>query len=1528
MSFVSYAQNYEDVLLWRALKNIESGFYIDVGANDPDNDSVTRAFYDRGWHGINIEPLHSHYLDLARKRERDVNLECAVGAEDGELNIWACEVRGWATLDANVAEEHENNGHTGIWRRIKVRTLTNVCTELAPENIHFLKIDVEGFEKSVLSGMDFLRFRPWIVLVEAIKPNSRIEDHASWEELLLQSDYTFVYADGLNRFYLSKEHGELLHHFQYPPNVFDNFVRFAQYNAEQQVQQAEQQVQQAEKIAADWAHQSEKLQDQLLVMINSRSWRITKPLRAVKRIVEGDFSPAERFAGGVTTHLKKPLLRVAARGFRMISRYPRLRKKIAAALKNIPWLSDRLVRIVRTAEFECVAYGEKDEILSVLDTTSLSRHIQEECFVLPLKKGRRTLYMYVDHTVTCSTNTGMQRVVRNLAAAMIGAGERIRFVKWHEASDQCVLITLAEREHLAKWSGPKVLDDERQIYSASGAPLTPIGQAARAENNWLLIPEVPYITKHAEPVTLALLGWARKAGLSSGAIFYDAIPLRRKEFIKIAACHAQYMQHLFLADIVWPISRWSSDDLQSYWISQQSSDAETLPELRPLSLPGEVASCERVRDINEGTAMVLSVGTIEPRKNQLKLIYAFKRYRENNPGSSWRLVLVGNLHPLVADELKQAQKNCDFIEHRGHVSEDELETLYRDCAFTVFPSEEEGFGLPILESLWYGKPCVCADFGAMAEVAVGGGCLMVNTTSEHALTEAIARLIDDSVFRRSLANECIIRSISTWEDYASAISNHIELEGNPATSLDCVYYWIDATIQFSKNTGIQRVSRQLARGLLDQGVPLVPVKWNTSIGGFGPVSQAELEYFSQWNGPPVEGWQEWREPGAKQQSWFFMPDLPLNLSAQERTDLLLFARQNGLKCAAVFYDAIPWKMRDIYPEHFAQTHREYMLELDQYDLVLPISVFSRHDLIDFLGASLNRPQGLDAKVVAAVLPGEFAESPRITTVQECNESDVMILCVGTVEPRKNHETLLQAFELATQRSRKSIRLVIVGGGHSIEPALADRVRNFVATRQNIIWEEDADDARLKALHEQCDFTVYPSLEEGFGLPILESLWYGKPVVCADFGAMQEVAEGGGCLTINVRAPEALANALVTVANDAECYQKLAREAVTRPFKLWTEYATEVACRLAQKTHVPLNTVMLPEFDVLQRTKAMHLTSQPILSVCVSTYNRAEWLRASLKNWARLYPESLPGVEFLVCDNTSTDHTPDVVEEYSTRADFTYHRNLKNVGMLGNLRQTAHLARGRYVWILGDDDLLVRGSVERVLTAINSNPDVALVYLNYAFTRISDARTVKDFDTFLQEATPIVPAEADRVGAIRDICARNENFFTAIYTLVFRRDHALRAYSQDTSGRPFSTMLTCIPTTAYVLNHMMGEKGVWVGTPQLVVNMNVSWMKYAPLWILERIPEVYELAEGYGASHDDVDRWRRHTLPSAVHYFGEILTNDPTNNAKYFSPKRFVRRFKHLPEFAPYISRLKQTYLKAQAEGHPAAADPVTRVFGH
>ncbi len=230
---ISYAQNYEDIMLWRALKQVAGGFYVDVGADDPREYSVTKLFYDRGWCGINIEPVFKQHAKIERERTRDINLQMLAGATTGTAAFWEVVGTGLSTMDEAFARCHAATGQWEIKNHIlPVQTVDQICLEHAIRDIHFMKVDVEGAEKQVLEGMALKQYRPWIILLESTEPMSPTPNHHLWESLLLMRDYDFVYGDGLNRFYVAKEHSELKSAFRYPPNVFDRFITAKEGDAE------------------------------------------------------------------------------------------------------------------------------------------------------------------------------------------------------------------------------------------------------------------------------------------------------------------------------------------------------------------------------------------------------------------------------------------------------------------------------------------------------------------------------------------------------------------------------------------------------------------------------------------------------------------------------------------------------------------------------------------------------------------------------------------------------------------------------------------------------------------------------------------------------------------------------------------------------------------------------------------------------------------------------------------------------------------------------------------------------------------------------------------------------------------------------------------------------------------------------------------------------------------------------------------------------------------------------------------------
>ena len=231
MSIISYAQNFEDVILWRALKHVARGFYIDIGAQDPIVDSVSLAFYEKGWRGVHVEPVAAYAQKLCQARPDETVVQAAIGTSGQGIAFWVFPNTGLSTGDPAIAAKHEGDNRKGVHLAVPCMRLSSLLSAYRNRDIHWLKIDVEGMEHAVIQSWRPAKARPWIVVVESTRPNSPEPSFAEWEPLLTKLGYEFVYFDGLNRFYLSREHPELKTHFGPGPNFFDDFALSGNSNA-------------------------------------------------------------------------------------------------------------------------------------------------------------------------------------------------------------------------------------------------------------------------------------------------------------------------------------------------------------------------------------------------------------------------------------------------------------------------------------------------------------------------------------------------------------------------------------------------------------------------------------------------------------------------------------------------------------------------------------------------------------------------------------------------------------------------------------------------------------------------------------------------------------------------------------------------------------------------------------------------------------------------------------------------------------------------------------------------------------------------------------------------------------------------------------------------------------------------------------------------------------------------------------------------------------------------------------------------
>jgi FkbM family methyltransferase len=219
---LSYAQNLEDYHLSQVFAGQRDGFYIDIGAGHPVADNVSFWFYLQGWRGLVVEPQAALAGLYAHVRPRDRAVCGLVGRVAGEADFHVVDrLHGFSTMNEAQARSAAAFGAGYRTRRLPVATLARLCEEHGIGRIDFLKVDVEGAEAEVLAGADWRRWRPRVVVIEAVTPGSMAQAWGDWEPLLIEHRYAFAFFDGLNRFYVAEEEPALASRLPRGPASWD-----------------------------------------------------------------------------------------------------------------------------------------------------------------------------------------------------------------------------------------------------------------------------------------------------------------------------------------------------------------------------------------------------------------------------------------------------------------------------------------------------------------------------------------------------------------------------------------------------------------------------------------------------------------------------------------------------------------------------------------------------------------------------------------------------------------------------------------------------------------------------------------------------------------------------------------------------------------------------------------------------------------------------------------------------------------------------------------------------------------------------------------------------------------------------------------------------------------------------------------------------------------------------------------------------------------------------------------------------------
>jgi glycosyltransferase involved in cell wall biosynthesis len=368
-------------------------------------------------------------------------------------------------------------------------------------------------------------------------------------------------------------------------------------------------------------------------------------------------------------------------------------------------------------------------------------------------------------------NTGVQRMVRGMFAALARRTE-VTPLLWSPKLNSYCRLAPQERQFLikpfARHQTPSAKPERlvtrfpwsktvRYLRNRKGCIAL---DAVATTEDLLLVPEIFQDNR----IEWLADGTVRFSGRRF-AVFHDAIALRLPDFTAPERQHRfpDYVRALAVFDKIVCVSREVESDLRFCW----SSFGVAATTISVLGWPTDFGIVRPAPQPNFAAKRVLCVATLERRKNHLRLLEAAENLW--SAGLRFELVLIGRTTAdwgsTVLAQVERLTKRGRALTWRRHVDDLALHAAYCDCSFTVYPSLREGFGLPVLESLWHGRPCICSDKGALGEVADGGGCLIGDPTNTDALTAAMRELLTNEATYRRLFDQTNARRFRSWDDY-------------------------------------------------------------------------------------------------------------------------------------------------------------------------------------------------------------------------------------------------------------------------------------------------------------------------------------------------------------------------------------------------------------------------------------------------------------------------------------------------------------------------------------------------------------------------------------------------------------------------------------------------------------------------------------------------------------------------------------------------------------------------------------------
>jgi glycosyltransferase involved in cell wall biosynthesis len=286
--------------------------------------------------------------------------------------------------------------------------------------------------------------------------------------------------------------------------------------------------------------------------------------------------------------------------------------------------------------------------------------------------------------------------------------------------------------------------------------------------DWLLTVE-----QFCEAERPGFTDFVRQPPCRLAAMFHDAIPVKFPHITwpQSVQRHPEYMTLLAGFDRCWAISEATRRDFEGFWRWQGTPQKA---QVDVVELGADFDGGQRVqRDpvVPPARPALLCVGIVEPRKNQAFLLDVAEALWAG--GADFELHIVGRVNPHfgkpVRTRMRALQRRTGLFHFHEAAGDRELGRLYAEARGVVFPTIAEGCGLPLLEALWRGVPCVCSDLPVLRENADGGGCLVARVDDAADWAAKLRTVLTDAAEYRRLQAEAMARPLPRWADTAQAL---------------------------------------------------------------------------------------------------------------------------------------------------------------------------------------------------------------------------------------------------------------------------------------------------------------------------------------------------------------------------------------------------------------------------------------------------------------------------------------------------------------------------------------------------------------------------------------------------------------------------------------------------------------------------------------------------------------------------------------------------------------------------------------